>query len=77
MLRALERGDVFLTKELLPWAQRFSPVLLPAQRIIAGASLGDFFAAGTVHRIPEVVSHAIVQSAALWWPDHGMAELRA
>ncbi|MBK4146724.1 hypothetical protein GWO58_07945 [Corynebacterium macginleyi] len=77
ILGALEHGDAFLTKELLPWAQRFSPVPLPAQRIIAGASLGGFFTAGTVRRIPEVISHAIVQSAALWWPDHEMTELHA
>lgn len=36
---------------------------------IVGASLGGFAAANIVLDAPDLVKNAIVQSAALWWPD--------
>lgn len=61
---------VFLSEELIPWAEREGvAVAPPAQRAFAGASLGGLAAADLVRRAPEVVSRGIVQSASFWWPD--------
>ncbi len=64
-----------LKNHVLPWAKTLAeqkgkvwPVGA-SDYIIAGGSLGGYAAAGIVLIHPEIALHAIVQSAALWWPD--------
>ena len=64
-----------LKNHVLPWAKTLAeqkgkvwPVDA-SDYIIAGGSLGGYAAAGIVLIHPEIALNAIVQSAALWWPD--------
>jgi len=60
---------------VLPWAKTLAEqkgkvwTVDVSDYIIAGGSLGGYAAAGIVLIHPEIALNAIVQSAALWWPD--------
>lgn len=64
-----------LKNYVLPWAKALAEQkgkVWPvdgSDYIIAGGSLGGYAAAGIVLIHPEIALNAIVQSAALWWPD--------
>ncbi|BAU97156.1 esterase [Corynebacterium suranareeae] len=59
----------FLRTEVLEILRDRSIAHTAESTTIVGASLGGFAAANIVLDAPDLVKNAIVQSAALWWPD--------
>lgn len=65
----------FITRELLPWAQRRWHLSDdPRHRVVAGASLGGLAAAYVGLAAPEVFGGVIAQSGSFWWPAPPAAE---
>lgn len=60
---------IFLRMEVLKILNDRSIPHSAEKSTIVGASLGGFAAANIVLDAPDLVKKAIVQSAALWWPD--------
>ncbi|WP_182911401.1 AMP-binding protein [Actinomyces sp. 2119] len=64
-----------LATEVLTWAADQADLPRdPARRAVSGASLGGLAAADLVRRRPDLVSNAIVQSGAFWWPTDARGE---
>ncbi|WP_164860134.1 AMP-binding protein [Actinomyces wuliandei] len=64
-----------LATEVLAWAAEQADLPRdPARRAVSGASLGGLAAADLVRRRPDLVSNAIVQSGAFWWPADACGE---
>jgi enterochelin esterase-like enzyme len=65
----------FVTRELLPWAQRrWSISNDPQHRVIAGSSLGGLVAAYIALVAPEKFGNVIAQSGSFWWPASSAAQ---
>lgn len=65
----------FVVHELMPWAQRRWRISSdPADRVIAGASLGGLAAAYVAMEAPHLFGAVISQSGSFWWPEQPAAE---
>jgi enterochelin esterase family protein len=65
----------FLAQELLPWIQeRYHITTNPAQRVIAGVSLGGLAATFTAWRHPDLFGNVLSQTGSYWWAPEGDAE---
>jgi enterochelin esterase family protein len=59
----------FVTRELLPWAQRRWHISDdPRHRVVAGSSLGGLAAAYLALVAPETFGKVVAQSGSFWWP---------